>query len=261
MGPAVPTLLEIQTAMRHSLLDNDDVTVAATLGDALVLPDRVSIYRNTSRTALINALRLNFPAVQRLVGEDFFAAAADKFIVREPPQTAWLDLYGESFPEFLQSFEPAATLIYLPDVARLERAVCHAFHAVDAEPLDYSQLLDIEPSIQGRVCFTAHPSVSLVFSPYPVDAIWHAVLAQDDATLAAINLLAGAVRLLVERRAGEIEVTRMGERQWKFADALFTGHSLSTALALADDPNAVGWLAAHLTAGHLSDFAVSNTET
>ena len=257
----MPTLLEIQTAMRRGLLGDADATIAATLGDALAPADRLSIYRNTSRTALTNALRLNFPAVQQLVGEDFFAAAADTFIAREPPQTAWLDLYGESFPEFLQSFEPAAALIYLPDVARLERAVGRALHAVDTKPLEYSRLLDIDPSVQGRVCFARHPSVSLVCSPYPVDTIWRAVLARDDAALAAIDLSAGAVRLLVERRAGEIEVTRMDERQWKFAEALFTGHSLSTALAVADDSDAATWLAAHLTAGHLSDFALSNTES
>src|SRR6516225_3565060 len=117
--------------MRRGLLGNGDATVAATLGNVLVPADRLSIYYNTSRTALTNALRLNFPAVQRLVGEDFFAAAADTFITHELPNTAWLDLYGEGFPDFLQSFEPAASLTYLPDVARLERAVCHALHAVD----------------------------------------------------------------------------------------------------------------------------------
>jgi hypothetical protein len=111
------------------------------------------------------------------------------------------------------------------------------------------------------VCFTPHPSVSLVFSPYPVDAIWRAVLARDDAALAAIDLSAGAVRLLVERRAGEIEITRLDERRWKFAEALFTGHSLSAALAVADHPDATTWLAAHLAAGHLSDFALSDAES
>jgi hypothetical protein len=261
MGSAVPTLLEIQTAMRRGLLDNGDAAVAATLSDALAPSGRLSIYRNTSRTALTNALRLSFPAVQRLVGEDFFEAAADAFITREPPHTAWLDLYGESFPEFLQSFEPAAALIYLPDVARLERAVGHALHAIDAEPLEYSQLLDIEPAIQERLCFIPHPSVSLVFSPYPVDVIWRAVLARDDVALAAIDLSAGAVRLLVERRAGEVEVTRMDERQWKFGEALFASHSLSVALAVADDPDAAASLAAHLAAGHFSEFTVSDAES
>ena len=260
MGSVVSTLLDIQSAMRRGILGHGGRTVAATLSDALVPADRLSIYRNTSRTALSNALRLNFPAVQRLVGDDFFAAAADTFITHEPPQTAWLDLYGEGFPEFLQSFEPAAALVYLPDVARLERAVNRAFHAVDAGPLEYSQLLDVEPSLRGRLCFAPHPSVSLVFSPYPVDAIWRAVLARDDTALAAIDLSATAVRLLVERYNGEIKITQMGERRWKFAEALFAGQSLSAALAVADDPDAPAWLAAHLTAGHFTDFALSNAE-
>jgi hypothetical protein len=261
MGSSVPTLLEIQTAMRRGLLGNGAAAIAATLGSALAPADRLSIYRNTSRTALTNALRLNFPAVQRLVGEDFFAAAADTFITHEPPQTAWLDLYGEHFPEFLQSFEPAAALIYLPDVARFERAVGHAIHAIDAEPLEYSQLLDIAPSTRGRVCFIPHPSVSLVFSPYPVDLIWRAVLARDDAALTTIDFLGGAVRLLVERCAGEIEVTRLDERRWKFAEALFAGHSLSAALAVADHPDSTTWLAAHLASGHFSDFALSDADS
>jgi hypothetical protein len=247
--------------MRRGLLGNGDATVAATLGNVLVPVDRLTIYRNTSRTALTNALRLNFPAVQRLVGEDFFAAAADTFIAREPPQTAWLDLFGESFPEFLQSFEPAASLNYLPDVARLERAVGHALHAVDAKPLEYSQLLDIEPSVHGRLCFTPHPSVSLVFSPYPVDAIWRAVLTRDDAVLAAIDLSTGAVWLLVERRAGEIQVAPLDQRRWKFAEALFAGHTLSAAFAVADDPDATAWLAEHLAAGHFQEVTLSDAES
>jgi Putative DNA-binding domain len=247
--------------MRRSLLDDGDTAVAGVLADLLEPPERLSIYRNTSRIALINALRLNFPAVQRLVGANFFETAADAFITRKPPQTAWLDLYGESFPEFLQGLEPAAALTYLPDVARLERAVGRALHAVDAEPLEYSQLLDIEPSVEGRVRFTAHPSVSLVSSPYPVDIIWRAVLARDDAALAAIDFSVGAVWLLVERRAGEVEVTRVDERRWNFAEALFTGQSLPASLAVADDPDAAAWLAAHFAAGHLSDFALSNTKS
>ena len=99
-----------------------------------------------------------------------------------------------------------------------------------------------------------------MFSRYPVDGIWRAVLARDDAALAAIDLPAGAVRLLVERRAGEIEITRLGERRWKFTEALFTGHSLSAALAVADYLDAAAWLAAHLAAGHFSDFTLADAE-
>ena len=250
----MPTLLELQTAMRHSLLDGGDPALAAVLTDALVPADRLSIYRNTSRSTLTKALRLNFPAVERLVGEDFFAAAADAFITREPPGTAWLDLYGEGFPEFLQGFEPAATLAYLPDVARLERAVGRALHAPDREPLDIARLASIDASDQARVRFTPHPSVSLLSSPYPVDAIWRAVLARDDAAMAAIDLGAGAVHLLIERRSDEVEIKRLDEPRWRFAEALFSGETLSAALGACSDPDATAWLAEHLAAGHFTSF-------
>ncbi len=256
----MPTLLEVQTAMRHRLLDDADPTAAAIIADAFALADRVSIYRNTSRTTLTNALRLTYPAVQRLVGEDFFAAAADTYISNEPPRTAWLDIYGGSFPEFLQNFRPATALRYLADVARLERAVGRALHAVDAAPLAPSQLADIAEGDHSRVFFVPHPSVSLMSSKYPVDAIWRAVLANDDEALAAIDLSAGAVWLLVERSASSVEVTRTAEERWRFAEALFAGRSLSAALELASNPDAPIWLAEHLAAGRFVGFALSNAE-
>jgi hypothetical protein len=256
----VPTLLEVQTAMRGRLLDDGDVVAAATLADALVPADRLSIYRNTSRSALTNALRLAYPAVHRLVGEEFFAAAADAFITSEPPHTAWLDLYGVGFPEFLRDFEPAAGLAYLPDVARLERAVVRAIHAADDEPLTPFRLASIAPSDHAHVRFTPHPSVSLVSSDYPVDAIWRAVLARDDAALAAIDLNAGAVWLLIERSAETIEVSRFDEERWRFAAALFAGFPLAVALASVVSADAPAWLAGHLAAGHFAKFALCDIE-
>lgn len=255
----MPTLHEVQTAMRLRLLDGGDSAITAVLADALVPLDRLSIYRNTSRSTLTKALRLNYPAVHRLVGENFFAAAADTFITMEPPRTAWLDVYGTGFPEFLASFEPAATLPYLADVARLERAVGRALHAVDAEPLEVSILVSLAASMVSPVRFKPHPSVGLVSSDYPVDAIWRAVLACDEAAIAAIDLASGAVRLLVERRPGEIGVTRITEGQWIFADALLAGHSLSAAMEAVNDPDAPVWLAEHLAAGHFVGFAPCDT--
>jgi hypothetical protein len=256
----VPALLEVQHAMRRRLLDDADPGAVALLADALAPADRFNIYRNTSRSTLTNALRLSYPAVQRLVGEDFFAAAADTFITKEPPRTAWLDVYGAGFPEFLRSFEPASALVYLADVARLERAVGRALHAVDGEPVALAQLASVAESDQPRVCFEPHPAVSLVSSDYPVDAIWRAVLARDDAALAAIDLTTGAVWLLIERNASGIEVARLDEPRWRLAAALLTGRPLAVALEAAADPEAPRWLAGHLAAGHFAGFSLSDAE-
>jgi hypothetical protein len=253
----MPSLLEVQSAMRVRLLDDANPVAAALLAEALTRADRLSIYRNTSRIALTNTLRLNYPAVQRLVGEDFFAAAADIFITKEPPRMAWLDFYGAAFPEFLERFKPAASLPYLPDVARLERAVSRALHAADAKGLAPAELANLPQSAQSSVSFVPHPSVCLLSSEYPVDAIWRAVLAGDDAALAAIDLDSGGDWLLVERAAGGVEVTRLDEQCWRFAEALFAGWPLPDALRRADSDDAPAWLAAHIAAGRFVGFASS----
>jgi Putative DNA-binding domain len=251
----VPSLREFQTAMRAQLLNDSNPVAAAIVAAALAPADRVSIYRNTSRVALTNALRLNYPAVQQLVGEDFFAAAADIFITSDPPRMAWLDFYGAEFPEFLGEFAPAASLRYLSDVARLERAVSRALHAADCETVTPAQLASIDPAAAGRICFTPHPSIGLLSSDYPVDAIWRAVLASDDAAIAAVDLGAGPVWLVVERNANSLEVTRIDEQRWRFAEALFAGEPLAAALETADSSDAPAWLAAHLAAAHFIRFA------
>jgi hypothetical protein len=177
--------------MRAGVLDDSGSVTAALLAEVTTPAHRIGIYRNTSRTALTNALRLNFPAVQRLVGQDFFAGAADIFITKEPPRTAWLDLYGAEFPEFLGGFAPAASLPCLADVARLERAVSHALHAPDREALTVAQLAGLTQTARGSVSFVPHPSIGLISSKHPIDAIWRAVLGGDDAALSAIDLNSG----------------------------------------------------------------------
>ena len=123
----MPTLLELQRAMRASLVDRNDGSAAAMLAEN-VPADRLDIYRNTFVTGVTKALRLSYPAIHRLVGNDFFEGAAGVFIARHPPCAAYLDEYGADFPQFLRGFQPAAALEYLADVARLEWAVNRAIH-------------------------------------------------------------------------------------------------------------------------------------
>ena len=63
----MPTLVEVQRAMRRSLVERDDAEAAAyILSDGLAPGARLNVYRNTSTAALATALRLSYPAVHRL---------------------------------------------------------------------------------------------------------------------------------------------------------------------------------------------------
>jgi hypothetical protein len=252
----VPTLLELQNALRRSLVDRDNGEAAAMLA-AHVAPDRLDIYRNTCVGSLTKALRLSYPAVHRLVGDDFFEATAGALIAEMPPRSAYLDEYGAEFPEFLLRFPPAAALPYLPQVARLEWAVSRAIHAPDVESLEPTRLTSLAPEDQGRLCFMPHPSVGLVRADYPVDAIWRGVLGGDDAALAALDLDAGPVHLLVQRLAGGVDLLRLDASAWCFASALCHGRPLQAALDEAADIDPAALLAEHLVARRFIGFTLA----
>ncbi len=86
----MPTLLELQYAMRSSLVQDDDEAASALLAAGVAL-DRLNIYRNTIVTGLTKSLRLSFPAVERLVGAEFFDGAVRHFIAAYPPRAAYLE--------------------------------------------------------------------------------------------------------------------------------------------------------------------------
>jgi hypothetical protein len=251
----MPTLLEVQRAMRRSLIEHDDSEAAAyILADGLAPDARLNVYRNTSIGALTTALRLSYPAVHRLVGTEFFEGAARIFIEGEPPDSAYLDEYGSGFPEFLVRFPPTAALAYLPDVARLEWAVTRALHAPDVKALDPSCLLRIDPADDGCIVFVPHPSVGLLEAGYPVDEIWRAVLVQDDAAMAAVDLGSGPVWLMVQRLEPGVDVVRISDKEWRFARDLCAGRPLQEALDAALGLDAPAVLAGYLAAGRFTGF-------
>jgi hypothetical protein len=247
----MPMLHETQRAMRTWLVDGERDAAAALLADGLS-PDRLDIYRNTFVANATRALRLTYPAVHKLVGDDFFQAAAAAFVAQHPPRSACFDDYGETFAAFLADFQPALSLAYLADVARLEWAVSRAIHADDVAPLDLARLVALSPKEQERVAFVPHPSLSLLSLAAPADTIWGAVLGGDDATLAAIDPGEGPVRLLVERGDGGPEVQRLDTAAWHFAAELCCGFPLG--IVLAELESAGESLAAHLAAARFVDF-------
>src|SRR5262245_19878003 len=248
MRVRVPTLLEVQRAMRAGIVEHDSATAAGALATGL-RADRLDIYRNTIFSGLTRALQLSFPAVQRLVGGEFFAGAADAFIGEHLPRTAYLDQYGGEFPDFLSGFPPAASLPYLADVAKLEWAVNRALHAPDETPLDLARLAALAPDEQGRVRLRAHPAIVTLQSNFPADEIWRAVLGVDDWALAALDLASGPVFLLIERDPAGVEVARLEKAAWRFLDALCRGEPLASAIDSAAEIDAAGQLAGHLAAG------------
>ncbi|MCV6596891.1 MAG: DNA-binding domain-containing protein [Mangrovicoccus sp.] len=146
----------------------------------LVAPDgspagkRFDVYRNNIAVSLTEALETGFPVVCKLVGEAFFKAMAGVFLRAHPPSSPVLARYGDALPGFLESFPPAASLPYLPDIARLELAMRRAYHAADPAPFDPQILAELPPERLMRAVLYLADGVQVIASPYPIHSIWRA---------------------------------------------------------------------------------------
>lgn len=225
------TLHDFQKSMRDQALDRIErrLLVDELKDDHPFSPEeRLEIYRNNTLLGLTDALAAAYPVVQRLVGEDFFAMLARDFMHAYPPKRAPMLMYGTEMPMFIAGYSPAAGLPYLADVARLEAAWNHAYHAEEAEPLS-PELLQALPQDQlGDVLLSLHPSLRFVGSDYPILDIWQAnqlEVPQDQ----VIDLDAGAQRLIVYRPEAEVFIRRLSGAAFSFLMALGAGQTLQTA--------------------------------
>jgi hypothetical protein len=195
---------------------------------------RFAVYRNNVVVSLIQALADGFPVVQQLVGDEFFAAMARVYAVAHPPRSPVLAEYGDGFADWIADFEPAASLPYLPDMARLERARVRAFHAADATPLAADalsrRLAAPQHLVQARLAL--QPSLGVVQSAWAVASLWAAHQGDDAAAIGAVRL-DEAESALVLREGDDVIVLPVPLTSAAFIQALAAGGALREAAATA----------------------------
>jgi len=140
---------------------------------AIVSQPAFAVYRNTVVKGCIDALQANYPAVTRLVGEEWMRAAAAVYVRESLPQTPMLLHYGSGFADFLARFEPAADLPYLPGVARLDRYWTESHVACDEPLLDGTAVALRNASDFLRVRLQPHAAARWAwFNDAPIYTIW-----------------------------------------------------------------------------------------
>jgi hypothetical protein len=245
-------LTDRQRSFAAALLDPEQPVPSGLVGpDGDESRKRFSVYRNNVVAGLMEALEAAFPAVCRIVGEEFFRAMARAYVVAEPPTSPILLDYGAGFPQFIAGFEPARSLLYLPDVARIERAWSEAYHAREAVGLDPQAFATIPSDRIGDIRLAVHPSVRIVCSRFPALTIWRMNI--GDGVPGPVDLEAGGGDVLVTRPAAEVEVRSMPPGGAAFVATLACGQSLTdaarSAMRLSPSFDLAANLAALMSAG------------
>jgi hypothetical protein len=194
---------------------------------------RMQVYRHNHEIALSSALRAAYPVTERLVGEDFFANAAAAYVRQNSSHGGNIQDYGGSFPVFLATYAPAASLPYLGDVAALEWRRLQTAVAPPHTPMDLKALAAIPTDDLPDLYFHHQPAVCAFESRFPVLSIWQ--FCQEAEPQGGLDLDLGPQCVLFSRPALDVEMRLLSNGEYAFLQRLCRGANFETACRAALD--------------------------
>lgn len=228
-------LNDMQRRFKETILDHPDVVAnppedlhAIFDEGEIALSDRLKVYRNNIVGSLTDVMVASFPTIEKLVGKDFMEGMARSFILANPPQHGCLNSFGPGFAEFVEQFEPAKSLPYLPDVARLDIALNDAYYAKDDIALKETDLAEIAPEDLDGVGLHLRNSVRLLASSFPIHDIRDFVLSEKQD--GQLNIDSGGVFLMIYRPILDTEILVLNEDEYMMLSSLQNGSSLGNAV-------------------------------
>lgn len=226
-----------------SVLRNTQLAIAADLweedathahsqikGDSLSAARRLSVYRNNFLASLTGAMAAVYPVIERLVGGRFFAMLADAYIREWPSRSGNLHEFGHALADFMTTYDAAAMLPYLADVARLEWAYHSVYHCAAPPPCDLQRVRRDIIKEGATLHLNRGSACRLVRSDFPIFRIWQ-VNQENFASDATVNLDIGSESVLVIRPQSEVELWLVPDAEAAFLGVLIDGGSLSDAVA------------------------------
>lgn len=241
---ATAGLREFQDAFANTLALHPTTAPAAPQMARLIAQPGFAVYRNTVMKGCIDALQASYPAVARLVGDEWFRAAAALYVPTHLPRSPVLLDYGSDFADFLDGFEPARELPYLADVARLDRLWTEAHIARDEAPVAAASVAELAPDQLAAAFLRPHPSARWAwYDEQPIVTIWQRNR-MPGAVVDGVNGEAEqfgwhAEGVLLTRPRGEVQWIALPKPACALLDACARGDTLADAAvaALEVDPH------------------------
>lgn len=202
-------------------------------GDVSSIARRLAIYRANVSASAGKALGAAYPVIRQVVGDECFDAWVRAYRRQTPSSSGNLDDYGDDFASLLRASPSAASLPYLPDLARMEWAVHRAYGAADSARFDAASLASVGPEQQGGLSFLLAPGTVIADSIHPVARIWAIHQAGFDDEFAVDWTVRETA--LVSRDALRVTVTAIDATQAAFWRATLDGLPLALAVAAAAD--------------------------
>jgi hypothetical protein len=203
-----------------------------------------AVYRRNLRGNFVQVLALEFPALQRLLGEAAFAALARDFQRDYPSRSGNLHGIGAPLAPYLRDRLAGSERYWLADLAALEWAWEDAAVAADADgSIDVAAFAALDADAQMTRRMRLHPALRIVRSSAPIHTIWRDNLPDASGRIAALaadyglSLDRGAEAVVIERPGQQVELSVLPDAEALWLESLAGGATLGDAIdyALAVD--------------------------
>jgi putative DNA-binding protein len=190
----------------------------------------LEVHQATVLNALVNALRITFPTIVELTGQDFFDQVATEYARQNPPDCTVLYAYGVGFAHHLRLNDSARTLPYLWDAARYDLRIDRAAHqAPDWQTASIAIDAELEIGLLSSLtCLRVH---------YPVNLIRDAIDAGHPEELAELDMTPQARYFAIWRGSDGAAVKQLDAASAGFLASLLRGLDAGTALQQALSPH------------------------
>jgi len=223
------SLEKIQESLLDSILGGKENLAFIKANGLIKAEHRLRVHQDTIFENFVNALKITYPSIWRLIGSDCARGVALAYSHEFVNITDRSNIsgFGENFPDFLEKFPSVKHLDYLPDYARIEWLRSRSYEAINQKIISAEKFNESMSSDPEAVIFKFNRSVFFLRSSWALAKIQRLL---DEPDSEKIDIMHEECFLLICRVNGRIETLFLEEDQWKFLFALKNGITLGQAL-------------------------------
>ncbi|MEM6339125.1 MAG: putative DNA-binding domain-containing protein [Pseudomonadota bacterium] len=222
-------LKELQDNLLNRIIGNDLAAEFIKKKGNIDVSDRLMIHRETVLENLISGLKITYPYIWKLLGEECArgVALAYSHNIENLMSRDKINSFGDKFPEFLSNFSSTNNINYLPDFAELEWLRSKSYESIREEFLSPQDMQDffINGDENGKLILNS--SVYFLKSKFPLDSIQSFL---EDPEIKELSLNDIGVYIIVCRVQGKIETLYLSKNQWQFLYNLNSGDAIGKAI-------------------------------
>ncbi len=183
-----------------------------------------AVYLHAYRARLRFALRDNYEAVAKIMGDDAFDALANAYIDAHPSSHYSVRWFGHQLSHFMAANEALISHPAMIDLAVMEWALRSAFDAPQAGRLEHAELAALVMDDWPQLRFELHPAVQLLHLQWAVGPVWHALKA-GQLEVDAPGALAHP--MLIWRDGLHTQWKSLSTAEHVFVEGVFAGHTFA----------------------------------